>query len=78
MIYLIGTSQDMKHEMKERPLIDMARIKLIRREEDLQGITITADDEIIWGFHAPGGWERADIQRAIDVACQKGQYQEAK
>jgi hypothetical protein len=75
MIYLIGTAVDMKHEMHERPLADLTRIKLIRTEMDLRGVILSKEDEIIWGIHAPVGWARADIEGALNVAREKGEYE---
>jgi hypothetical protein len=73
MIYIVGTAQDVKNMMVDRPLLDLVNVKLIRSASDVQGRLIFDDDEIVYGHGSrqmPAG-ERWAIEDEIKMAQAK-------
>lgn len=70
--YVIGNSFDLKVEMKQRELVDPRNFRLVREANDLQGVFIEQTDSVIWGFHAPAGFDRQEMQTAVEIAQLKG------
>jgi hypothetical protein len=70
--YVIGSAFDLKQEMKQRELANYADFRLIRTPDDLNGVSIRRGDNVIWGFHAPSGYDRQEMQTAVEIAQLKG------
>lgn len=78
MIYVIGNSEDVQEVMKDRPLVALANVKLIRNTDDIHGFVIMPTDEVIWarGYHTMAdAWERYALKQEIQIQEEKGKYQ---
>jgi hypothetical protein len=75
MIYLVGTAHDVKALMRDRPLLDLVQIKLIRTPDDVKGLSISEEDEIVYGHAAwqMGFHTLSEIRGEIKMAQIKAQ-----